>query len=229
MARPNFTITRTLTCPNVVVTDTTVYPADPDPHKLANYNLYLVKVYDEINQGYLTDYSSIVDLADELLSYDTTYNFELLDGLFKITFYVVPTGVVGLAYLVNDCILVAGFLYICTNAGNLDNVNPTLSVDSLWTLLEDETSLYSDYIEEFYVVSICNYAIIYRDRLQTSLITNSSFCPKIGNDQDFVDCMKIIELFNYGSLVNPSSVYLSSATARTKVIEAFSKLSLICQ
>jgi hypothetical protein len=186
-------------------------------------------VYDEIAQGYLTDYSSIAGIADELLPYDDTYNFELLDGLFKITTYVVPTGIVGLAYSVNDCILVAGSLYICTNAGNLDNTNPTLSVDSLWNLLADETELYSDYIEEFYVLSICNYAIIYRDRLQTSLITNSGVCPKVGNDQDFVDCMKIIELINYGALVNPSAVSLESATVRTKVIEAFSKLALICQ
>lgn len=229
MARPNLTLTRTLTCPNVVVTDATTYPANPDPHQLANYNLQLVTVFDVIGDAFLTDYSSIAEEADELLPVDSEYNFDLLDGLFRFNFYSLPTGIVGLTYAVNDCILVAGYMYICTNAGILDNANPLLSVDSVWSQLADEEDLYSDYKEEFYVVVICGYAIIYRDRLQTALITNLSTCPKIGNDEDFVDCMKIIELINYGGLVNPSAVSLESATTRNTVIEAFSKLALICQ
>jgi hypothetical protein len=229
MARPNITLTRTLTCPAVIVTDGTTYPSNPDPHELANYNLIMLDIIDESSGDELTDYSSIEGNADILLEIGSEYQIELADGLYKMSWYFAPTGVVSATYALNDCILVGSTLYKCTSAGALDNSNPLLAVTSTWTALSSYLDLYSDYIEEFYVVCICGYAEMYRDKLQTSLITNSSVCPKINNDEDFVACMKIIELINYGGLVNPSISDLTSATTRTRVIEAFSKLSLICQ
>lgn len=232
MARPNISLSRTVTCPDIVTSDSTSYPIAPDNHRVTNYRLYKLVVYDMVAEAQVKVYSSIDGIGDELLENPTSgfvYSLEVAnDSLFKLSFYCVPIPEVGTNYSLNDCLVYGTSIYKCSTAGTLNNDNPALSTGAIFDTLTSESQLHSDYIEEFYTPVCCQYAEEYKESIVSSLIDNLSKCPKITSDEDFARAMKIIQLINYGNLVNPSVSELSTATQRMRAIEAFGKLQTIC-
>lgn len=232
MARPNISLSRTVLCPNIVTTDSTSYPTSPDNHRVTNYRLYKLVVYDMVAEAREKIYSSIDGIGEELLDNPTAgFIYEIepsKDSLFKLSFYCLPVSEVGTNYSLNDCIIYGTTVYKCTTAGTLNNDNPALSTGAIFSTLTSDSEIHSDYVEEFYSATVCGYAETYSQSVQKSLIDNLEVCPKINNDEEFMRAMKIIELFNYGNIIQPTVAELATATARNRAIEAFNKLSTIC-